>query len=75
MEEGKKRVWVKILFSVWMLLTVAVGHISEMQESFVGDPARWQILYYIMISVATVCAVVSFVYSIKNVLRKWLRVE
>ncbi len=70
MEEGKKGIWFKVVLSVWMLLTMAVNHIAKEEEPFVGDPERWQILNYIMMSIAVIGGVVSLVCSIKNTLKK-----
>lgn len=64
MDGDKKGLWFKFFVSVWVILTLVVDHIAEMEKPFVGDPERWHILYCIMLSIGGVVAVVAFVYTI-----------
>lgn len=45
MKNERKDLWIKVLFTIWTLLTMGVRYISKMEDPVVGDAERWHILY------------------------------
>ena len=60
----RKRLWVNVALSAWMLLASGVHYVVESGEPFVGDIERWEILDSIMIWGAAVGLVVVLVYNV-----------
>ena len=71
MNGDKRDLWVGISLAVWMLLTMGVREVAEMEPPIIGDPARWQILEHIMIWVSAIAAAAVFVYNLVKAFEKW----
>lgn len=69
MKNERKDIWIKVLFTIWTLLTMGVRYISKMEDPVVGDAERWHILYVVMLWIAVVAGVAVVVYNVLNLVR------
>lgn len=69
MKNERKDLWIKVLFTIWTLLTMGVCYISKMEDPVVGDAERWHILYVVMLWIAVVAGVAVVVYNVLNLVR------